>query len=92
MIKVRLQNGKPVVIYKNEKNQTHYTLADHMSSHTMRRTAITNMLRLGMPEQVVRKISGHAANSKSFYRYTAISQTYQDIESDKMFQKLSQIS
>lgn len=43
-------------------------MADHISSHTMRRTAITTMLRLGMPEQLARKISGHAAHNKKFFR------------------------
>src|SRR5690606_7025564 len=42
---------------------------DVASSHTMRRTAITTMLCLGMPEQLVRKISGHAPGGKEFYRY-----------------------
>jgi site-specific recombinase XerD len=92
MIKVRLKNGKPTIIYKNEKKKIHYTMADHVTSHTMRRTAITTMLRLGVPEQVVRKISGHAANSKEFYKYVAFSQSYQDVETDKMFEKLTTLS
>ena len=33
---------------------------DKMSSHMMRRTAITTLLILGMPEHLVRKISGHS--------------------------------
>ena len=60
------------------------------STHTMRRTAITTMLSLGMPEQVVRKISGHAPGSKEFYRYVLWAQTYQDIETEKMFERLQQ--
>lgn len=61
---------------------------DVVSTHTMRRTAITTMLCLGMPEQLVRKISGHAPNSKEFYRYVLWAQTYQDHESEKVFEKL----
>jgi hypothetical protein len=56
--------------------------------HTMRRTAITVMLSPGVREQVVRKISGHAAGSKKFYRYVSFAQTYQDPETEKMFDKL----
>ncbi|HYG51076.1 MAG TPA: tyrosine-type recombinase/integrase [Flavobacteriales bacterium] len=91
MIKVRLKRGKPTMIYKDSDKRTHYTMADHVTAHTMRRTAITTMLRLGVPEQVVRKISGHAANSREFYKYVAFSQTYQDTETDKMFEKLGQV-
>ena len=48
----------------------------HLSSHTMRRTAITSLLILGVPEQVVRKISGHAPGSKEFYKYVSIAEAY----------------
>jgi hypothetical protein len=47
------------------------------------------MLSLGMPEQVVRKISGHAPGSKEFYRYVSWAQSYQDMETDKMFAVLA---
>lgn len=48
----------------------------HLSSHTMRRTAITSLLILGVPEQVVRKISGHAPGSKEFFKYVSIAESY----------------
>ncbi len=63
---------------------------DVATTHTMRRTAITTMLSLGVPEQVVRKISGHAPGSKEFYRYVSWAQSYQDKETEKMFEKLQQ--
>lgn len=72
----QLDNGKPK------------RFCDVVSTHTMRRTAITTMLCLGMPEQLVRKISGHSPSSKEFYRYVLWAQTYQDHESEKMFDKL----
>lgn len=65
-----------------------HRFCDLLSSHTMRRTAITTMLMLGMPEHIVRKISGHAANSKAFYRYVNLVQSYLDHEVDKVFDKL----
>jgi thiaminase len=41
-----------------------------------------------MPEQLVRRVSGHAPNSKEFYRYVAWAQTYQDQETEKAFSQL----
>lgn len=92
VIKTRLRNGQPTIIYKDPEKKQHFTLADHITTHTMRRTAITTMLSLGMNEQVVRKISGHAANSKEFYKYVAFSQSFQDTETDKMFERLMKIN
>lgn len=63
---------------------------DVATTHTMRRTAITTMLSLGVPEQVVRKISGHSPSGKEFYRYVLWAQTYQDQETEKMFDKLQE--
>ena len=91
MIKYRTKRGVKQPVYKNKAKKQHYTLGDHITTHTMRRTAITNMLRLGMPDQLVRKISGHAANSKEFYRYVEFAQEYVDEHTDKMFEKLTTI-
>lgn len=88
LIKTREKRGKQVVIYKDPKRKIHYKLSDHITTHTMRRTAITNMLNLGMPEYMVRKISGHAANSREFFRYVELSQSFMDKETDYFFNKL----
>ena len=87
-IKIRHKRGIPVAVYKNKNDKTHYLFCDHITSHTMRRTAITTMLCLNMPENVVRKISGHAPNSVEFFRYVQLSQKYMDVESEKMFDVL----
>jgi hypothetical protein len=58
----------------------------------MRRTAITTMLMLGMKEHVLRKISGHADNSKSFYRNVNLVQSYMDNEMDEVFGKLVEVA
>lgn len=63
---------------------------DIACTHTMRRTAISTMLCLGMNEQMVRRISGHSPNGKEFYRYVAWAQTYQDCESEKVFTLLKE--
>jgi len=54
----------------------------------MRRTSITTMLTLGMPELLVRRISGHSRNSTSFQKYVAFSQNFMDTEIDKIYSKL----
>ncbi len=86
--KIRHKRGKAVEVFKDDK-QTSYRFCDLISSHTMRRTAITTMLNLGMSHIDVRRISGHAPNSAEFFRYVKFSQETLDLESDKVFQKLS---
>lgn len=86
----RNRRGKPVELKMGDRDKKPYRFCDVASTHTMRRTAITTMLSLGVSEQVVRKISGHAPNSKEFYRYVFWSQTYQDQETEKMFAKLEE--
>ncbi len=75
---------------KNNKSSSkiQYRFCDKMSSHMMRRTAITTLLILGMPEHLVRKISGHSYNSNSFNRYVHYAQSYMDKEIEKVHVKL----
>jgi integrase len=86
--KTRQRRGQPVLMYKNPKTKEPYRFCDLITSHTMRRTAITTMLCLNMPENLVRKISGHAAGSKEFFRYVQLSQKYMDKETEKVFEQL----
>lgn len=72
----------------NHEKAANVRFCDLMSSHLMRRTAITNMLTLGMPENLVKHISGHAGDSKSFHRYVAYSQSYVNTELDKVYEKM----
>jgi hypothetical protein len=88
--KTRRKRGVDTIIYKNPKKKELHRFSDLISSHTMRRTAITTMLCLEMPETIVRKISGHAPHSKEFFRYLEISQRYLDTETEKMHSKLEQ--
>lgn len=66
-----------------------YRFCDLVSSHTMRRTAISTMLMLGMKEQVVKQISGHSTDSKSFNRYVNFAQAYMDNQMDDVFDSLT---
>ncbi len=88
MPKQRMQRGKPVKIKK--PNGKHYRFCDHFSSHSMRRTGITTMLRLGLEENLVRKVSGHAPGSKEFYRYVQLSQSFMDEELTILHHKMCQ--
>ncbi len=72
--KIRHRQGEPVEI-KNTTGEV-YKFYDHITVHTMRRTAITTLLLMGVDETSVRRISGHAPGSKEFYRYVVIVQDY----------------
>lgn len=60
----------------------------HITAHSMRRTAITTLLIMGVPELLVRKISGHSPGSKEFYRYIGIAQDYMNQEVKMAYKKL----
>lgn len=92
VIKTRTKRGVANIIYKDKAKKKHFVLADLISSHTMRRTGITTMLRMGMPEFLVRKISGHSANSREFFRYVQLAQEYLDQHTDAAFDRLKKIS
>lgn len=81
----REKRGKPQI----SKNKKQILFSEKMSSHMMRRTAITTLLILGMPEHMVRKISGHSYSSNSFNRYVHYAQSYMDKELDKVHEKLN---
>ncbi len=72
----RSVKGRPAEV-KNAAGKT-MRFYEHLSAHTMRRTAITTLLLMGVEEAVVRTISGHAPGSREFYRYVAFVQGYLD--------------
>jgi integrase len=82
------QRERRGVVKKVNKNGKAYRFCDLITTHTMRRTAITTFLSLGMPEIMVRKLSGHAANSKEFYRYVNYAQHFIDQETDRIYTTL----
>lgn len=86
--KTRGRRGISISLDKTSKIDKGFRFCDLITSHTMRRTAITTMLSLGMTEFMVRKISGHAANSKEFFRYVALAQSYIDKETEALFRRL----
>lgn len=84
------KQGK-IVEVKTTKGKS-YRFCDHITSHTMRRTAITTLLILGVPELVVRKLSGHAAGSKEFYKYISIANDYTNQQLKQAHHKLFNFS
>jgi integrase len=74
--KYRSVKGRPAEV-KNVLGKT-WRFYEHLSAHTMRRTAITTLLLMGVEETVVRTISGHAPGSREFFRYVAYVQGYLD--------------
>jgi intergrase/recombinase len=57
----------------------------------MRRTAITTLLIMGVPETIVRRVSGHAPGSKEFHKYVGLAQDYLNKEVKNAYQKLLEI-
>jgi integrase len=89
--KVREQYGLNKKVYLPNQTRKEYRFCDLVTSHTMRRTAITTMLTHGMPEHLVKLISGHAGNSKAFYRYVNYVQSFADAELDRVHEKIGGI-
>lgn len=81
--KTRTRNGVPVEQLASGKRSLRF--CDQLSSHAMRRTGITVLLTNGMPEHLVRKVSGHSDSSRSFFRYVDYSQHYVSSETDKAY-------
>lgn len=83
--RLRHRQGRLIEIKKNGKE---YRFCDHVTAHTMRRTAITCLLMMGVDEYLVRSISGHAPTSKEFHRYVVLVQSFLDGKIRVAHQKL----
>jgi integrase len=90
VVKQRKQRSIAKIQYVDKSNKTLHRFCDLITTHTMRRTAISAMLALGMPEYLVRKVSGHAPGSREFYRYVNLNQQYLDTETERVFNLLSE--
>ena len=84
--KIRYRRGEPVEI-KTKAGES-YQFCDHITAHTMRRTSITTLLLMGVDENSVRRISGHAPGSTEFYRYVVVVQEYLNKKVKEAFLKL----
>jgi integrase len=88
VVRTRTRRGIPVALKKKSGKMTEYNFCDVITTHTMRRTAITNLLSVGVPENIARQLSGHSPQSKEFYRYVTYAQTLIDKEMDVAYSKL----
>jgi len=61
-----VERVNPMTRKVDVRKEPHYKLA---GPHTLRRTAISFMLAMGMSESHVKKFSGHTKDSKSFKKY-----------------------
>jgi integrase len=84
------RRGKMTELKTGEGNT--WPFYQHITAHTMRRTAITTLLIMGVPENIVRKISGHAPGSKEFYKYVSIVQEYLNQEVKNAYKKLVELT
>jgi hypothetical protein len=82
--KKRMVNFKYKEVKYSRTNKS-YRFCDLMASHMMRKTAITLMLMNGIPEHLVRRISGHAPTSPEFYKYVNYIQSFTNDATEKHF-------
>ena len=66
---------KVVKYYDGRKVEDHVPFYKVLTTHVARKSYITNSLILGVPERVVREVSGHK-DEKSFRRYVNLAESY----------------
>lgn len=86
MPKIRHRYGSAIEI-KNTNGES-WKFYQHITAHTMRRTAITVLLMMGLSENIVRRISGHAPGSKEFHKYVILSNDYLNDNLKNAYEKL----
>ena len=72
--------------YEGELHQEQVPFYEVLSSHVGRKSFITNSLILGVPERVVKEVSGHK-DEKSFARYVKLAENYKSQVIRKAFSK-----
>ena len=72
--------------YEGSLHQEQVPFFEVLSSDVGRRSLITNSLILGVPERVVKEVSGHK-DEKSFARYVKLAENYKSQVIRKAFSK-----
>jgi len=72
--------------YEGTLHQEQVPFYEVMTSHVGRKSYITNSLILGVPERVVKEVSGHK-DEKSFNRYVKLAENYKSQVVRKAFSK-----
>lgn len=81
-IRTRYKRGEGIQIPCN--------IEDMISSHTMRRTGITNLLMMGLSETEVKGISGHSFSGESFAKYVKIAEGFLSKKSNDAWGRIAQ--
>jgi len=71
------QTIKIIKYYNDNKQEFYEPLRQHLTTHVARKSYITNSLILGIPERIVREVSGHK-DEKSFRRYVNLAKSYKN--------------
>ncbi len=66
-----------MLYYDGRKQETIVPFYEILTTHVARKSYITNSLTLGIPERVVREVSGHK-DEKSFKRYVNLAESYKN--------------
>jgi hypothetical protein len=82
-IRTRYKRGEPI--------QEYLDMANMISTHTMRRTGITNLLMMGLSEIEVKSISGHSFTGDSFLKYVKIAEQFISKKSNEAWAKISKL-
>lgn len=77
---------KSVKYYDGKKTEKKIPFYKILTSHVARKSYITNSLMLGVPERVVKDVSGHK-DEKSFRRYVQLAGSYKSEMINKAFDK-----
>jgi site-specific recombinase XerD len=76
---------------RGEAIQEYLDMANMISTHTMRRTGITNLLMMGLSEIEVKSISGHSFTGDSFLKYVKIAEQFISKKSNEAWAKISKL-
>jgi integrase len=68
---------KVIQYFDGREQESYLPFHEILTTHVARKSYITNSLTLGVPERVVREISGHK-DEKSFARYVKLAESYKN--------------
>jgi site-specific recombinase XerD len=84
---IGFESDVKVVEYHNgARKESHVPFHEVLSTHVARKSYITNSLMIGVPERVVKEVSGHKSE-KDFRRYVKLANSYKEEIIQKSFSK-----
>ncbi len=70
-------NAKAIAFHDGVRSESYLPFYRILTTHVARKSYITNSLIIGVPERVVKEVSGHKSE-KDFRRYVNLANTYKD--------------